>query len=151
MKTYVFKTTDFGKTWKPLATDAMSGYAHVVKQDPVNPDLLFLGTEFGLFISVDGGAAGPASRASLPKVAVRDMAIHPRDDDLIIATHGRGIYILDDLTPLRKLTREALEAEVALLPSRPATMVIPASRPGLPGRRRVRGATPRRRRPSPTT
>jgi hypothetical protein len=60
-------------------------------------------------------------------VAVRDLAIHPREGDLIIATHGRGVYIVDDISPLRKLTREALEADVTMLPSRTASMVIPAS------------------------
>ena len=98
----------------------------------------------GLFISVDGGAAWARfTGGDFPKVAVRDIAIHPRDADLILATHGRGIYILDDITPLRKLTRDVLEQEVAFLPSRPAPMVIPVLGPGLPGRRGVRGPHPR--------
>jgi photosystem II stability/assembly factor-like uncharacterized protein len=127
MKTYVFKTTDSGKTWKPLAAAALSGYAHVIREDLVNPDLLFLGTETGLFISVDGGARWARFTGNVPPVAVRDLAIHPRESDLLIATHGRGIYILDDLTPLRKLTREVMDQEVAFLPSRPSALVIPSS------------------------
>jgi photosystem II stability/assembly factor-like uncharacterized protein len=126
MKTYAYKTADFGRSWTPLASDALSGYAHVIRQDLENPDLLFLGTELGLFVSVDGGARWARFSGKLPKVAVRDLAIHPREADLIIATHGRGIYIVDDITPLRKLTREALDAEVAMLPSRRAVMTLPA-------------------------
>jgi hypothetical protein len=126
MKTYVFKTTDSGKTWKPLMTPALSGYTHVIREDLVNPDLLFLGTESGLFLSVDGGAGWARFTGGFPPVAVRDLAIHPRDGDLLIATHGRGVYILDDLTPFRKL-REVMDQEVAFLPSRPSALVIPSS------------------------
>ena len=133
MKTYVYRTADFGKTWKPLASDATSGYAHVVRQDLVNPDLLFLGTEYGLYVSVDGGGRWARFTGKLPKVAVRDIAIHPRDGDLILATHGRGVYIVDDLTPLRKLTRQALDADVAMLPARTSVMAIPASVQNFPG------------------
>jgi photosystem II stability/assembly factor-like uncharacterized protein len=133
MKTYVFKTTDFGQTWKPLVTDALSSYAHVVREDLVNPDLLFLGTETGLFISVDGGAAWARFTGGFPHVAVRDIAVHPRESDLLIATHGRGMYILDDVTPLRKLSRDVLEQEVALLPSRPSALAIPSSVQDFPG------------------
>ncbi|MFL6232951.1 MAG: WD40/YVTN/BNR-like repeat-containing protein [Thermoanaerobaculia bacterium] len=133
MKTYVYRTADFGKTWKPLATDATTGYAHVVRQDLVNPDLLFLGTEFGLYVSVDGGGRWARFTGRLPKVAVRDIAIHSRDGDLILATHGRGVYVVDDLTPLRKLTRQALDADVAMLPARTSVMTIPASVQDFPG------------------
>ena len=87
----------------------MRGYAHVIKEDLVNPNLLFLGTEFGLWISVDGGEHWARYKGgNLPSVPVRDLAIHPRDDDLVIATHGRGIWIVDDITPLRKLTTPTL-------------------------------------------
>jgi hypothetical protein len=98
---------------------------NVVREDPVNPDLLFLGTEFGLFASLDGGKQWGQFTANFPNVAVRDLAIHPRDHDLIIATHGRGIYVLDDITPLRKLTPAVLEADVAFLDSRPQVAFIP--------------------------
>ena len=143
MKTYVYKTTDFGQTWKPLMTAALDGYAHVIRQDLESPDLLFLGTETGLFISVDGGAAWARyTGGDFPKVAVRDLAIHPREADLILATHGRGVYILDDITPLRKLTRQVMEQEVAFLPSRPSPMVIPAAVQEFPGDEEYVGATP---------
>lgn len=137
MKTYAFKTTDFGKTWTPLlgeGTTGVEGYAHILRQDLQNADLLFLGTELGLFISVDGGARWARFTGGFPdKVAVRDLAIHPRDQDLIIATHGRGIYILEDLSALRSLTREVLAQEVAFLPSKPAVMLIPVSIQDFPG------------------
>jgi photosystem II stability/assembly factor-like uncharacterized protein len=124
MKPYVYKTGDFGKTWTSLASADMKGYAHVVRQDPVNPELLFVGTEMGLWLSLDGGKAWAQFTSNLPNVAVRDVAIHPRDHDLILATHGRGIYVVDDITPLRKLSREALAAEVAFLPTRAWEMPI---------------------------
>lgn len=85
MKPYVFRTTDFGKSWQALATPDVKGYAHVVKQDPVNRDLIFLGTEFGLFISIDGGRQWAQYTAGFPSVAVRDIAIHPRDHDVVLA------------------------------------------------------------------
>ena len=77
--------------------------AHVIKEDEVDPQLLFLGTEFGLWVSVDGGIHWAQFKGDMPNVAVRDLAIHPRESDLLVATHGRGIYILDDLTPIRAL------------------------------------------------
>jgi hypothetical protein len=147
MKTWVYKTTDFGQTWTSLtpATDALkdAGYAHVIRQDLENPDLLFLGTELGLYISVDGGASWARyTGGDFPRVAVRDIAIHPRDADLILATHGRGVYILDDITPLRNLKRDVMEQEVAFLPSRPAPMVIPSSIGEFPSDEEYVGSTP---------
>ncbi len=145
MKTYVYRTTDFGQTWTPLMTPALddAGFAHVIKQDLENPDLLFLGTEHGLYLSIDGGAAWALyTGGDFPRVAVRDIAIHPRDGDLILATHGRGIYILDDITPLRNLKKGVLDQEVAFLPSRPAAMVIPSSVQEFPGDEEYIGASP---------
>jgi hypothetical protein len=133
MKPYVYRTADFGTTWTSLAGEGLEGYAHVVKEDLENPNLLFVGTELGLFLSLDGGRQWARFTGNLPRVAVRDLAIHPREHDLIIATHGRGIYILDDLTPVRALTAEALERDIAVLPSRPAVMVIPAALQGFAG------------------
>jgi len=124
MKPYVFKTTDSGKTWTPLATADIKGFAQVVREDPVNPRLLFLGTESGLFVSVDGGTNWAHFKEEFPPVAVDDIAIHRRDGDVILATHGRGIYVIDDITPLRALTAEMLEKDVAMLPSRPSPLAI---------------------------
>ena len=125
MKTYLARTRDFGKTWEALATPDMTGYAHVIREDLVNPNLLFAGTETGLYISVDGGKNWAKMTGGMPKSeAVRDLVIQPRDNDLIVATHGRGIYILDDLTPLRALTPEILEKDFAMLASRNGVMTI---------------------------
>jgi photosystem II stability/assembly factor-like uncharacterized protein len=123
MAPYVYRTDDFGATWRSINGEGIEGYAWTVKQDPVNPELLFAGTEFGLFISLDRGGQW-ARFTDLPKVAVHDLAIHPTEHDLVIATHGRGIYIIDDLTGLRGLTTEIMASKVAILPSRPAPQVL---------------------------
>jgi len=129
MAPYVFKTTDYGKTWTPLVTaqdsKGIRGYAHVIKEDLVKPDLLFLGTEFGLWISIDGGKNWAQFKGNhFPAVAVRDLAIHPRDNDLVLATHGRGIWIIDDITPLRALTPDLLKQDVAFVSARPVQQRI---------------------------
>ena len=139
---YVYRTRDYGGTWTPLGLETLRGYAHVVKEDPVNRDLLFAGTEFGLFLSLDGGRQWSQFEPGLPNVAVRDLAIHSRDHDLIIATHGRGLYIIDDISPLRKLDTTALEQEVAFLESRPSPMVIPVFEFGFNGDGEFVGDTP---------
>lgn len=127
MSPWVYKTADFGQTWTRLASpeSRVRGYAHVVKEDVVDPRLLFLGTELGLWISVDGGATWAEFKGrGFPSVAVRELQVHPRDHDLVIATHGRGIWIVDDLTPLRSLTRETLARPAAFLESRPVQQRI---------------------------
>jgi photosystem II stability/assembly factor-like uncharacterized protein len=129
MRPYAYKSTDFGKTWAALVPPdgPVRGYAHVVKEDLVNKDLLFLGTEFGLWVSLDGGKQWAHYKGGdLPAVAVRDLAIHPRDHDLVIATHGRGIWIIDDITPLRALTPENLTSNVVFMPARPTVQRVPA-------------------------
>ncbi|NOT35023.1 MAG: glycosyl hydrolase [Candidatus Eisenbacteria bacterium] len=125
MKTYVYKTVDFGKTWTSLATPELKWFAHVIKQDRVNPSLLFLGTEYGLYVSLDDGKQWGQLTPGLPNVPVRDLAIHPREGDLVIATHGRALYVLDDLSPLRSLDPATLDKDVAFLPARPAVVYIP--------------------------
>lgn len=118
---YVFKTTDFGKSWVRIVApgQGVRGYAHVIKEDSQKSSLLFLGTEFGLWISLDAGAQwAQYTGGDLPNVAVRDLTVQARDSDLVVATHGRGIWIVDDITPLRALTG-ALDSEVAFLDGRP--------------------------------
>ena len=124
MSTYVAKTTDFGKTWTSLATAETKGFAHVIKQDTVNPNLLFLGTETGLFLTIDGGKQWAQFTSGLPMVPVRDVTVHPRDHDLVLATHGRGLYVVDDITPLRSLTPEILNSDFAFLPTRPGQLLL---------------------------
>jgi photosystem II stability/assembly factor-like uncharacterized protein len=130
MRPYAYKSTDYGKTWKSIIAPGspVRGYAHVIKEDLVNPNLLFLGTEFGLWISLDGGAQWSRYKGGdFPAVAVRDLAIHPRDNDLVVATHGRGIWIIDDITPLRALTPAALASDVVFIRARPTVLKIPAN------------------------
>ncbi|MGH9904486.1 MAG: WD40/YVTN/BNR-like repeat-containing protein, partial [Pyrinomonadaceae bacterium] len=122
MRPYAYKTTDFGKTWTPILgqNGPVLGYAHVVKEDLVNQDLLFVGTELGLWVSLDGGKQWAQYKGGdFPNVAVRDLAIHSRDHDLVIGTHGRGIWIVDDITPLRALTPENLAKDAVFIEARP--------------------------------
>ncbi len=133
-KPYLLKSTDRGKTWTSIAGDLPErGSVWTVVQDFVNPNLLFTGTEFGLYFSTDGGKKW-IQLSSLPVIAVRDLAIHQRESDLVAATFGRGFYILDDLTPLRMVKPEALEREAELYPARKAWMFIEASPLGIPGK-----------------
>ena len=121
MKPYAYKTTDYGKSWTalPVQESGARGYAHVIKEDSVDPNLLFLGTEFGLWISVDGGQHWAQYKGSdFPAVAVRDIAVQARESDLVLATHGRGIWIIDDISALRALTPELMAKEAALIPGR---------------------------------
>src|SRR5437899_2324805 len=130
MDPHVYKTTDYGKTWTPIvaADSSVRGYAHAIKEDTVAPNLLFLGTEFGLWISLDSGKHWAQYKGhEFPMVAVRDIVVHPRESDLVIATHGRGIWIVDDITPLRKLTPEVMAQEAVFLQAKPAQQRLPAN------------------------
>ncbi|MBL4578541.1 MAG: hypothetical protein JKX74_08715 [Flavobacteriales bacterium] len=106
-KPYVYKTTDFGNTWVNIVSSAkVNGYALSIVQDKIAPDLLFLGTEQGLYFSIDRGVNWNKWGKDYPSVSTMDLKIHPRDGDLIIGTFGRAAYILDDITPLRELANE---------------------------------------------
>jgi photosystem II stability/assembly factor-like uncharacterized protein len=120
----LYKVSDYGAKWTALATPqqpkTVRGYAHVLREDPVKRGLLYAGTELGLWISLDdGGHWAQFKGGDFPSVAVRDLVVQPRDHDLVLATHGRGIWIIDDLTPLRALTAETLQQEAVFLPGRP--------------------------------
>jgi photosystem II stability/assembly factor-like uncharacterized protein len=121
MAPYLYRTTDYGRTWQRLVgpqTPGVRGYAHVIREDRVNPNILFLGTEFGLFVSLNGGQSWAQFRPNnFPDgLAVRDIALQEREDDLVLATHGRGIWVVDDISPLRALTAQTLASTAALIP-----------------------------------
>lgn len=131
MRPYIFETTDYGKSWKPLVAPGndkgMRGFVWVIKPDIVDPDLLFAGTEFGLWVSPDDGAHWAQYQGGdFPDVPVHDLVVQPRTSDLVVATHGRGIWIIDDITPLRHLASDVLDADLTFLPTRPVVQRIEA-------------------------
>jgi hypothetical protein len=107
-KPYVFRTKDFGKTWESVVNDSKVGFCYAIAQDPEVPNLLFLGTEFGLYVSIDAGKNWAKWKSGYPTVPTMDLVIHPRDHDLAISTFGRAIYILDDIRPLRSIAKEGV-------------------------------------------
>ncbi len=122
-KTYLAKSADMGKTWKRISSPEFTGFAHKIKEDPVNKDLLFLGTEMGLFATVDGGENWFRMKNRVPDYAlVRDIQIHPLTHDLVLATHGRGIIIIDDISPMRSMTKQIAEKDVHLFPNTPIVL-----------------------------
>ena len=126
--TYVYKTADYGKTWTSLRANLPFGWAHVIREDPFNENLLFVGTEFEIFASLDEGTSWFSLKNNMPTAAVRDIAIHPRDRDLIIGTHGRGIWIMDNIIPLEEMTEEVLASEGRLFTIRPAAAAFHSSK-----------------------
>ena len=118
---YLYKTTDFGETWTSIKGNLPFGWIHVVREDLRNKNLLFVGMEFGIYASLDGGETWFSLNNNLPTVAVRDIAVHPRENDLIIGTHGRGIWIMDDIRPLQEMTEEVLNKPYYVFSVRPAT------------------------------
>lgn len=139
---YFFRTSDYGKTWKKITTGLPSkGWAHVIREDPRNRDLLYAGTENGIFASWNGGERWVSIRREMPAAPVRDLRIHPRDNDLIVATHGRGMYILDDLTPVQRIA-DAMVADAFVFETRPATRWVITGRDGDLGQRSWSGQNP---------
>jgi hypothetical protein len=111
---YIYKTTNYGGSWESLVTADIEGFIHVVEQDPVDPNLLYLGTEFGMYVSFNGGENWHLWTHGVPRAPVRALIVHPRDHDLVIGTHGRAAYILDDVRPLRALADNPALAEEAV-------------------------------------
>jgi len=127
-KPYILKSRDAGKTWKSISSDLPErGSVYALAEDHVRKNLLFAGTEFGLFVSVDGGQHWKQLKSGLPTIAVRDIAIQKRENDLALATFGRGFYILDDYTPLRYLNKEILSSESQIFPIKDALMYVESS------------------------
>ncbi|MFN8058942.1 MAG: hypothetical protein U0Q12_07235 [Vicinamibacterales bacterium] len=129
---YLLKSTDTGRTWSTLAgTLPPRGSVYAIVEDHVDPKLLFAGTEFGLFVTLDGGAQWLPLKGNFPTIAVHDLAIHKREHDLVVATFGRGIYVLDDYRPLRGLTSTTVDAEATLFPAKDALLYVPTEQYGL--------------------
>lgn len=122
-KTYAAVSNDMGKTWKMFTNSDFTAYAQKIKEDLVNKDLLFLGTENGLFATVDGGNNWFRMKNNIPEYAmVRDIQINPKTNDLIIATHGRGIMIVDDITAMRNLSKDIIKKDVTVFENKPISL-----------------------------
>jgi photosystem II stability/assembly factor-like uncharacterized protein len=123
MNTYVYKTTDFGTTWKSITSSDIVGFARNIQEDYENENLLFLGTEFGLYITLTGGTNWYKFTNNMPSANVHYIEMHKKTNDLIVATHGRGIIIIDDISPLRQLTEENMNKELYFFKTKPSTIV----------------------------
>lgn len=128
LKPYVLKSNDKGRTWTSITANLPeNGPTHTIEQDFVNENLLFVGTEFGVFFSANGGQNWVQLKSGLPSIAVYDMAIQQRESDLVLATFGRGFYILDDYSPLREITPEMQNSESHLFRIKDAKLFIQTS------------------------
>ena len=130
-KPYVMKSTDLGHTWTPITGDLPDGSVYALAEDHVDRNLLFAGTEWGLYFTRDGGRQWTKLGAGLPTIQVRDLAIQKRENDLVVATFGRGFYILDDYSALRHASDANLAKDFTLFPTRPAPLYVPSSPLGL--------------------
>ncbi|MEM6794435.1 MAG: glycosyl hydrolase [Acidobacteriota bacterium] len=134
-KPYLLKSTDRGRTWTSIASGLPErGSVYAVEQDPVRAELLFAGTEFGVFFTVDGGATWVQLKGGVPPIAIRDLEIHHRDGDLVLGSFGRGFFVLDDIGPLREITGEALEAPFTSFSVRRALAYNPWTPHGIAGK-----------------
>ncbi|HMF11048.1 MAG TPA: hypothetical protein VKE94_02045, partial [Gemmataceae bacterium] len=132
---HLLKSTDAGRTWKDVKGDLPErGSVLAIAEDHKEPNLLFAGTEFALFFSVEGGKKWVRLRGGLPTISVKDLAIQKQENDLAVGTFGRGIYILDDYTPLRGLTAETLKKDCVLFPVKTALQYIPTRQYGMQGK-----------------
>ncbi|MBL7812602.1 MAG: glycosyl hydrolase [Bacteroidetes bacterium] len=125
-KPYILKSTDAGKTWTSISSNLpANGSVKTIIEDPVNRDLLFCGTEFGLYISINGGRKWTAWKSGLPPIAIKDIAIQERENDLVVATFGRGFAVADNYAPLRQVTKENLEKDAYIFPVKKARIFVP--------------------------
>ena len=124
-KPYILKSTDTGKTWTSIAANLPErGSLYAIAEDYVDPNLLFVGTEFGVFFTVDGGQKWIQMKGNLPTIAIRDIAIQKQANDLVLATFGRGFYVLDDYSMMRQTNKQSLEQNSMLFPVKDALMYI---------------------------
>ncbi len=134
-KPYLFKTTDGGRSWLPIQNNLPArGSVYCVSEDHINPDMLFAGTEFGVFFSMNGGGSWEQLKGGLPTIAVRDMEIQQRDNDLVLATFGRGFYVLDDYSPLRNMSKPELQKAAHIYPIKKSLMYIETTPLGVRGK-----------------
>jgi len=127
-KPYVYRSNDKGKTWKSISSDLpVNGSVWSIEQDHVNSELLFVGTEFSFFFSIDGGNKWIQLNSGLPDIPVRDISIQKRESDLIIGTFGRGFYVMDDYSALRNISKDLLNKEAYLFTVKDALMYIPSA------------------------
>jgi len=138
---YLFVSTDYGESWRSITNGLPSGSVYVIKEDPENPDVLYVGTEMGLFVSGDRGERW-ADWPGVPTVAIYDLDVHPREDDLILGTHGRSILIIDDVSPLQEWDGGLAAAGSHLFEIAAATQFIPNEDHWFQGGRNFRGANP---------
>jgi len=122
MNPYTYKTTDFGKSWTNIISSDVVGTTRNIQEDYVNENLLFLGTEFGLYITIDGGKSWSKFTKNMPSVAVHFIDLHKKTNDLVMGTHGRGVVIIDDISPLREITPEVLSEKIYFFESKPAVL-----------------------------
>ncbi len=120
--TYVYKTTDYGASWTNIATDEIHGFARSIQEDFVNPDLLFLGTEFGLYITIDGGQSWSRFKNNMPAVAIHHLELQKQTNDLVMGTHGRGVIIIDDISPLRQINSELIASKFHFFDNAPTVI-----------------------------
>lgn len=130
-KPYILMSKDKGKTWKSISNNLpKNGTVHTIEQDNLNPGLLFVGTEFGVFYSNNYGEKWIQLKSGIPTISVRDMVIQEREQDLVLATFGRGFYILDDYTPLREINRSLKNKKAHIFPIKDALLYVPKIRGG---------------------
>jgi photosystem II stability/assembly factor-like uncharacterized protein len=145
-KPYVYKTTDYGETWASIVGNLPLGNVNVIREDPKNRNLLYLGTEYAFYVSLNGGREWKEFMNGLPYTRMDDILIHPRDNDIILGTHGRSIWIMDDVTPLQQMTDTVMTAENHVFDVRPAVAYLNDIRKtiSVEGAKNYRGENPER-------
>ncbi|MGI9545909.1 MAG: WD40/YVTN/BNR-like repeat-containing protein [Flavobacteriaceae bacterium] len=121
-KTYAYKTSDYGSSWSSIVTDEIHGFARSIQEDFVNPDLLFLGTEFGLYVTLNGGSSWSKFTKNMPAVAIHHLELQKATNDLVMGTHGRGVIIIDDISPLRLINQDLVGKKVHFFENSPTVI-----------------------------